>query len=361
MVPPKLGEAAQLTLVLWFVVAAIITPGALFSGQVNGIGEFLAIWTGFVTAFILGLLLYFGLRIAAGNPVWLALPLLVTLQTLTAMLQTAADYGGQHVLHMIFEGHRLPDQTPQTILVTAAFYWALDACNIALLWIAAAARKIRLHQVELAEARAASLEAQLNMLRMQVNPHFMGNSLNVISSLIIGGRLDEAQRMADKLAAFLRAATAIEGLETELGEELDMINAYLDVEAGRFGERLDVNVERDAALEPALVPTFILQPLVENALKYGVQRTAGPASLRIRTWRNGEKLALSVENEAESISPSVPPAGTGIGLANVRSRLDLLFGDAARFDGEPLEKGYRATILIPCRIGSPMGGDMRDA
>ncbi|WP_106639875.1 sensor histidine kinase [Allosphingosinicella vermicomposti] len=347
IVPPKPKDAALLTFVLWLVAATIMTPAALFSGQINGIGEFLSIWTGFVTAILLSSLLYFTLRILAGKPLWLAVPSIVIIMTITAMLQTATDFGGQHLLHLVFDGHRLPQQDTQSLLVATTFYWALDGCNIGLLWISSAARTIRLQEVELAETRAARLEAQVNMFRMQVNPHFMGNSLDVVSSLIANGKLGEAQRMADKLASFLRTAAAIEGAETELGEELDMIDAYLDVEASRFGDRLTIEIEHDATLESALIPTFILQPLIDNALKYGVEAGEGAAILRIHTRRDDERLLLIVENIG--LAPSGDAAPAGIGFANVQGRLDLLFGREAEFVSEALDNGYRATIAIPYR------------
>jgi len=188
------------------------------------------------------------------------------------------------------------------------------------------------------------------MLRMQLNPHFMCNSLNVISSLFLDGRGEEAQRMTDKLAGFLRAATAIEVGSNQVGDELELMESYLEVEGARFGERLNILVEYSDEVEEALMPAFLLQPLIENALKYGVQRKGGRVEVRVRAYRSEASLILSVEDEAEYSSLVHPGSGGGVGLVNIRTRLELLFGREAELVTEQRERGYRATVRLPLRF-----------
>ncbi|WP_106639874.1 sensor histidine kinase [Allosphingosinicella vermicomposti] len=352
IVPPRTREAIRLTFVMWLAVYIILGPVTWLTGQVTGLAEFLSILTAFATSFLFALLLSFLIRRVSGQPVWLALPALAAAVTVVAIMQMAADYGGQYLLHISFVQHRMPDASPQAQLMVGSIYWVLDACNLALLWVSSAARKIRMDEVELAHARAAKLEAQLNMLRMQINPHFMCNSLNVVSGLIIAGRTAEAERMTGKLAEFLRVSSEIEGLETALGDELALILSYLEVETARFEDRLEIEIGHNDEIARALVPNFILQPLVENALKYGVQYSRGLAKVRIIGRRDGDRLILTVENEAEEAIGDVPETnGGGIGLANIRARLALIFGSDACLESEPLRNGYRATINLPFRQG----------
>jgi sensor histidine kinase YesM len=349
IVAPRLKEAGLISFVLIFAIASILTVMNVLTGNVSKFSDILIVLFGFTSAVLFALILLLALRVAAGRPLWLAVPLLLVSLTATAMLQTGTDFAFNHLVRLFFPAHLLPEESLPNVVIVFSFYWIQYACIMALLCVAAASRKIRRREVELAHAQAAQLQAELNMLRMQINPHFMCNSLNVISGLILGERHGEAQKMADKLAGFLRAATEIEGMETGLGEELEMIDAYLGVEASRFGERLRVEIEHDPALEQAAIPTFILQPLVENALKYGVHMSTGRVELRVRADREDDMLVLTVENEAE-MPPATPlPKRTGVGLSNVRSRLELLFGGAADFEAEHLATGYRATIRMPYR------------
>ncbi|QPQ56105.1 histidine kinase [Allosphingosinicella flava] len=347
--PPKAREAAQLTVILWLVVVAVITPGNLLAGQVQSVPEFLNIIMGFASSVLLAGLLYAGLRAVAGKPLWLGIAVLALVVTATSTLQMLADFASQYFLHATFENHRLPEDTAQSRLVVTSFYWILCACNVALLWVSSAAHTIKMHEVELARSQAAALQAELNMLRMQLNPHFMSNSLNVIAALIQSGARDEAYRMTDRLSHFLRTSADVEGLETELIDELELIESYCEVERARFGERLDICIDHDAGAERALVPNFILQPLVENAMKYGVQSSAGLVSIRVEARLEGEELLLSVENEAEEGIVRPKAQSGGVGLANVRSRLALLFGNDAMLSTEVLEKGFRAVIRLPYR------------
>lgn len=349
IVLPKAREAAQLTFVYWLAILFVYAPAVILTGQIQGAGEIHHLVLSFICVVLLASLLYLGLKIAAGRPLWIAIPTLLGALTLTSALQTGVDYALQHLMHMLFSGHRIPDQSLQSILLVGFVNWLMCACNMALLWVSSAARRLRLREVELAKSEAAVLEAELNMLRMQLNPHFMSNSLNVISSLILTGAKEEACRMTDRLAHFLRASSQIEGLETALEDELELIEAYCDVERARFGERVKICIDCDPEIEGAAVPNFILQPLVENALKHGAYGHGGKAAVRIAARRNGDALVLSVANEAEMRSPLRAGSRGGVGLENIRSRLRLLFGEEACLVTEDRENGFVASIRLPYR------------
>jgi signal transduction histidine kinase len=198
-------------------------------------------------------------------------------------------------------------------------------------------------------AEEAAERAEAMALRLQLNPHFLFNTLNSISSLVTLDRKDEAQRMLDALGDFLRASLHTDPTaDVTLDEEIDTIDAYLGIESIRFGERLAIEIEVAPGLSDALVPNFILQPLVENAVKHGVAATRGPAKLAIEVTRDGSELVLAVTNtRPPKAELGEPRPGTGIGLANIRQRLAIRYDDAARLECGPVANGWRSEIRLP--------------
>lgn len=348
---PKLKEAYQLGAVLIFTIVAILTPLNIMSGQIVNFAEFIPMVTGLLSAIALCGLPYLALRLAARRPLYVAIPILILTLTLTSIVMTVVDLGWNILILHLLPQARPPAMSLASQVIVASFYWIQYACVMALYWVSSTARQVRVRETELATSQMLALDAELKLLRMQLNPHFMCNSLNVVSSLIMSGQYGDAQRMADKLADFLRASMSVEGMEVELGDELDLIDSYLEVEAARFGSRLGIDVQHNQAIERALVPNFLLQPLVENALKYGVHASRGPVEVRVLSRREGTHLVLSVENEAQGgeMSDIALPPGGGIGLKNVRSRLSLLFGADATLSTEELPNGYKSVIRLPFR------------
>ena len=194
------------------------------------------------------------------------------------------------------------------------------------------AGEVRVLERRSAELRAAAQYAELRALRYQVNPHFLFNTLNSLSSLILTGKREQAERMILNLATFFR--TSLSGDPTEdvsLADEIALQRLYLDIEAVRFPDRLLVEVDLPEALAAAQVPGLILQPLVENAVKHGVSRTIRPVTIAISARERDERLVLTVENSTAAGPCEQPLAqGTGVGLRNVRDRLTARFGDDAR-------------------------------
>ena len=174
-----------------------------------------------------------------------------------------------------------------------------------------------------AELRERAHVAQLRALHSQINPHFLFNSLNSVSALILDKNSDKAEEMVGKLARFLRlglAADPTRNIPLEL--ELELQRSYLDIEQLRYPD-LTVEIDLPEELKGALVPSLILQPVVENAVKYGVAGASPPASIWIRAASSGETLALEVIDSGKG---SHQQPGGGIGLANVEQRLALLYG-----------------------------------
>ena len=199
-----------------------------------------------------------------------------------------------------------------------------------------------------AELRAAAQSAELRALRYQVNPHFLFNTLNSLSSLVMTGRADRAEKMIANLATFFR--TSLAGDPTQdvtLAEEFALQQLYLAIEAVRFPERLIVDIAAPAELASARVPGMILQPLVENAVKHGVSTTSRPVTIMVRAEAANTVLRLSVEDDGAR-APAQPPGGTGLGLRNVCDRLSARYGEATRCSWTHTSKGgFRVEVLLP--------------
>lgn len=209
------------------------------------------------------------------------------------------------------------------------------------------------HEAHRTERRAARLEraaqqAELRSLRYQVNPHFLFNTLNSLSSLVMKGQRDEAERMILSLSNFYRTSLTGDPLDdVPLEEEVRLQTLYLDIEAVRFPNRLTTRIDIPDSLLDACLPGLILQPLVENAIKYGVSRTASPVRITIAAREEADMLHLSVTDDGDQ-PPGAATGGSGIGLANVRDRLHARFGDAGRIDHGPREGGgFAVRLTLP--------------
>lgn len=205
-----------------------------------------------------------------------------------------------------------------------------------------------------AEAEAAATAARLAALRYQLNPHFLFNTLNAVSSAVITGRNVEAESMLERLAEFLRVTLAADpaGL-TPLEDEFATLQAYLEIESVRFRDRLGVEFACPPELRQALAPSFLLQPLVENAIKHGVSRTTRPVTVRLEAARDGDDLVVLVEDDAESSGE--PARGAGVGLRNVRQRLEVLYGARGVLQTTARERGFLAMIRLPLQWANAPG------
>jgi signal transduction histidine kinase len=200
-------------------------------------------------------------------------------------------------------------------------------------------------------AEADLHQARLRALRFQINPHFLFNTLNAVSTLVVEGRGDDATAMIARLADFLRLTLAGEQVpEIPLAEELDFVERYLEIEQVRFGARLAVRIDAGEGLGGCRVPALILQPLVENAVKHAVAPREAGGRIDVRARRSGDALLLAVEDDGPGPADAAtrPGPAAGIGLANTRERLVQRYGETAALTLDAREGGgTRATIRIP--------------
>jgi signal transduction histidine kinase len=194
------------------------------------------------------------------------------------------------------------------------------------------------------ESRIAQRDAELTALRAQVDPHFLFNSLNSISGLIVPDPA-KARQMCQSLAEFLRDCLALgASARITLGREIALAEQYLRVEQVRFGRRLTIETSVTADSAEVAVPPLILQPLVENAVRHGIATCLEGGRIEITARRVGERAVVTVVNPRDVDGAR---AGTGFGLGIVRRRLSASFGDLAALVLEPADATYRATVTMP--------------
>ena len=206
------------------------------------------------------------------------------------------------------------------------------------------------------EAQAARLAAQLSesrlgALRAQLNPHFLFNSLNAIGVLVRDQKTAAASRMIELLGDVLRTVLRTDPRhEIPLRDEIGFLEQYLAIEQVRFSDRLRVVWSIDESLRAAMVPEFILQPLVENALRHGIAKRSDAGTIEISATREAGTFILTVSDDGPGLDEA-SGASSGVGLANVRERLRTLYGDAAVLEiGSRPGGGVVATIRLPYRL-----------
>jgi predicted small secreted protein len=209
-------------------------------------------------------------------------------------------------------------------------------------------------QRRLADAESAAQAAQVRALRYQVNPHFLFNTLNSLSSLVMTGRTDRAETMLLALSTFFRTSLSLDpGADVTLAEEIDLQRLYLDIEKARFPDRLHVEIDVPRELEQARMPALLLQPIVENAIKYGVSKSRKAVVIRIEARHlDNHRMLLEISNRLKNGGHEQLPAatheGTGLGLANVSQRLDARWGPRASCRFGPLTSGgYKVSLTMP--------------
>ena len=187
---------------------------------------------------------------------------------------------------------------------------------------AAAELAVRASQLEASLSRA-NLEA----LRMQLNPHFLFNTLNTVSVLALKGEKQRVSRMVSRLSDLLRLSLENDRQTLPLREELEFLERYLEIEQVRFKDRLTVSLDVDPAAYEAEVPSLLLQPIVENAVKYGFSQTIGPGQIAIECRVGNEMVEITVKDTGPGLPDSRSHSGgTGVGLTNTRARLEQLYG-----------------------------------
>jgi len=209
-------------------------------------------------------------------------------------------------------------------------------------------------QRRLADAESAAQAAQVRALRYQVNPHFLFNTLNSLSSLMMTGRADRAEAMLLALSTFFRSSLSLDpSADVSLAEEIDLQRLYLDIEKARFPDRLHVEIDVPETLEQARLPALILQPIVENAIKYGVSKSRKAVVVRIAARHlDNHRMVLEISNRLKHGGNDELPAatheGTGVGLSNVCQRLEARFGGRASCRFGPMTGGgFKVALTMP--------------
>ena len=224
------------------------------------------------------------------------------------------------------------------------YYWLILGVQAAFIY----QRMYREQRVAAAELEGSLTQARLEALRLQLHPHFLFNTLNAISAFVEADP-ERARRMIARLGELLRRTLdGGKAAELPLSQELDLLAPYLEIQRIRFGDRLSIELDLPDGAGDGLIPTLMLQPLVENAVEHGVKRTAGGAQVRLSAERTGDQLRLEITDNG----PGPRGSREGVGLANTRARLAGLYRDAHRFEIRAVETGGTlVTIELPFRSG----------
>jgi two-component system sensor histidine kinase AlgZ len=249
----------------------------------------------------------------------------------------------------------------------ADMFESLESCWLALIAFCAThavlmyAFALRDEQARHAEARASARDAELRALRYQLQPHFLFNTLNAVSGLVAEARNAEAQAMIARLGDFLRATLDADAShEVALAEELANAEGYLDIERARLGPRLLVKWRIGADVLRARVPTLLLQPLIENAIRHGVAPRLTPGRLEIGIDRIGDRVRIRVENDTSDAPTPGEGSGERIGLRNLVERLHALYPDDHALRAErAAEGGFLVELELPYRDGACLHGACR--
>ncbi|ACB77186.1 sensor histidine kinase [Opitutus terrae] len=230
-------------------------------------------------------------------------------------------------------------------LLLTGFAYALDSLQ----------RSQALEEQAAQQARAAAelqrdlADARLRTLRMQLQPHFIFNTHHAITGLMLEGQTDKAVQMLVRLSDLLRLTLEQgDGHEVSLRQEIALLRQYLEIQQIRFGDRLQVDIAVDAETLDAAVPSLILQPLVENAVRHGIDRQIAPGWIKVTGARDGERLVLAVENSGKAEAAPERARRNGIGLATTRARLQQAYGAAHAFALTRMPHGgMKAELSLP--------------
>src|SRR5688572_8492039 len=267
------------------------------------------------------------------------------------LVVVASHFAFRHIGKIIPRAHRMAPMGPPAFraALDALFYWSLVGFCQAI---------INFRSSQERERRAAELEARLTSaklqaLRMQINPHFLFNTLNSIATLVYVNPRAADEMLGDLSELLRRSLDTMEAQEIPLAQELEFVDAYLRIEQKRFAERLRVKQNVPDELMKALVPALILQPLVENAIRHGIEPQRAPGLIVIEAKQEGRRLHLIVRDDGRGLPPAVSNNSErrGIGLANTQARLKGLYGTDHSFSvGKAEPQGCQVEIDLPFHL-----------
>ena len=285
------------------------------------------------------------LRGLQARPFWIQVTVMILLGVPAGVIQVFLN---RMILYLLFDW---PPEAGAQEIYGASTYWIW----FYLAWAAAAlaaiySERVRREQRMRTKAQDLAHQAQMRALRYQLNPHFLFNTLNSVAGLVLDNQPETAERMIRKLGAFLRSGLDHDPLQDiTLQHELDQQLMYLDIELTRFPDRLRVDVRVPDELRGALVPGFILQPLVENVVKHVVANSAEVTTITIEARAALGRLILSVEDDGPN-RPGSDGSPRGVGLRNTAERLAARFGSEHAFRAVCLDpRGFRVQLEMPLR------------
>jgi len=257
----------------------------------------------------------------------------------------AASYASAALVQRLI----VPDFLTGTHALLATGLWALlfAALFMGIIYARLYYRRAVERAAQVERIRSELARAELRALRSQVNPHFLFNTLNSIAALI-GENPAAAEDLTTRLADVFRYALASSREETSrLGDELAFLRTYLAIERVRFGERLRIEEAIEPGLDDVPVPSLLFQPLVENAVRYGVSPRPEGGRVRLEVRREADRLSVTVADDGPGFTPGGPPRGSGVGLESVRERLRLAGPPSALAIDTAPGRGARLTVTLP--------------
>ena len=352
---PILASRRHLALYLmaWLPVAALLTVAMMITGWGDWVQSFLFVFPMVVVYAFLCLSAWYPCRaLPLGDErAEMALVMHIAAAALSALLWVAMAWALAEGFERSTAYAGSTDMTTEHTGIIFIAGMLLYLLSVAIHYLFAAAEASRKAERRALEAEVAAREAELQALKAQLNPHFLFNSLNSVASLAATdpeGARDMCIQLGDYLRGTLKSGSGLQPLV----EELAQVRRFLRVESVRYGDRLRVVEEIDDRCLGLKVPPLILQPLVENALKHGIGELVEGGEVRIGGRCSGELLTVWVENPVDV--EERPKTGAGLGLANVRHRLENVFGDTARLRSGRSGEIFRAEVVIP--IAESEGG-----
>lgn len=347
---------------LWTTIAALFTGlSALVYALMSGYGHgrpggppAIAEWAAnFVTmladwylwALLAPLVLWLGARISFTGRGWLrvVVPHLVLGVAIAFVKLTLRYWIGRAIPLLAKPWPGILDDLPTNALV----YWSILGAGYALDYY----RRFRDRELRAAHLESRLARAQLDVLRMQLHPHFLFNTLHTVSVLVREGDNETADRVVARLSELLRLSIDLEATnEVPLSRELEILSSYLDIQQTRFQERLRVSIDVDASARDGLVPTLMLQPLVENSIRHGIGHRETGGRIDIVGRRTGDRLDMTIRDDGPGMATNPSNGSGGVGLANTRARLEQLYGADHRFEcrNEPTG-GFTVLVSVPWR------------
>lgn len=296
---------------------------------------------------ILGMILWYAILFAQPrNPSFSTLVIYqITFLVVFLIIWAGSSYS---MLRVIFSGHLkyldfLDNSVPWRLIIGTFFYLLLVLVYYLVIYYHNLQEKTK------AEGRLNEMvrESELNLLKSQINPHFLFNSLNSISSLTVTNP-EQAREMTIKLSDFLRYSVSMGNYRfSTLGKEIDHIRRYLDIEKVRFGSKLQYKFNLNEDCMECEIPVMILQPLYENAVKHGVYESTGEVTVDTTSRSVNGYLEIQIINDFEPGAPS--RKGTGIGLTNIRERMKLIYKDEQLFKTQVKGNKFEVLLVLPQR------------